>query len=492
MKRLSFVLPDFTGRIWVSEAARIAWEPRIQQIAVAWEQVERWSVVEKIRRAALLPISPEALPTYTSWAAEHGLVVLPLTQVGAGAQYSSTSSPVVSGQPWTYRTALLHPDDAAEWSTAWSAGDDSTLGKLLGYPECCREFFKRVWVDTQHVDTTWEAAINSADPKDNEVQIDEDSPWEANILLRWLGVRAVPHLPCSFGCAQTVVFARRLSALACRHGFCAPMATVKEMLQWPVEWDALHGIAEIRTPVVKLKTRTDAPPDRYVVWRAGKTYPAEGATGTRFPYASNTGVQLTDTRSYKSAFKTPEEKRVDPSLWKDNGFTNQAAMDTAHRAILAAVDAAGVADGGYVLDLGCGNGACINKIADLVGKHTTPAGVDNDVGRLRKAHAARSDGVWYPDDIFDVTWAEHPYRLALLMPGRLTEVPPERTEQLILALQTQVERLICYAYADWLDDGGLAGLLARTNLAVDIVKTVPRIDGVEAALVEWRKTDCCS
>jgi hypothetical protein len=58
-----------------------------------------------------------------------------------------------------------------------------------------------------------------------------------------------------------------------------------ELLDWPVEWSALHGIAEIRTPVVKIATRTDPTPERYVVRWMGKSFPADGARGLMFPYS---------------------------------------------------------------------------------------------------------------------------------------------------------------------------------------------------------------
>ena len=47
--------------------------------------------------------------------------------------------------------------------------------------------------------------------------IDVTGPPEANILWRWMGARAVPHLPCRFNCTDTVggvpAFSRPPSAL---------------------------------------------------------------------------------------------------------------------------------------------------------------------------------------------------------------------------------------------------------------------------------------
>ena len=83
-------------------------------------------------------------------------------------------------------------------------------------------------------------------------------PPEANILWRWMGARAVPHLPCRFDCEPTVALAQQCLAVGRAAGFDTEMDWLLEILRWPVEWSALHGIAEIRTPVLKVSTRTDA------------------------------------------------------------------------------------------------------------------------------------------------------------------------------------------------------------------------------------------
>jgi hypothetical protein len=62
------------------------------------------------------------------------------------------------------------------------------------------------------------------------------------------------------------------------------MDWLPEILSWPIEWSALHRIAEIKTPVLKASARTDATPCRYTVRRQGDNYPLEGIRGLNFPY----------------------------------------------------------------------------------------------------------------------------------------------------------------------------------------------------------------
>jgi hypothetical protein len=64
------------------------------------------------------------------------------------------------------------------------------------------------------------------------------------------------------------------------------MDWLAEILSWPIECSALHRIAEIKTPMLKASTRTDAIPCKDTVRRQGDSYPLEGIRGLNFPYPS--------------------------------------------------------------------------------------------------------------------------------------------------------------------------------------------------------------
>jgi len=99
-----------------------------------------------------------------------------------------------------------------------------------------------------------------------------------------MSLRAVPHLPCSFHCIRSVELGKKFMQLGREAGYAEEMDRLVQILSWPVEWSALHGIAEIKTPILKVSTRTDATPTRYIVHSKGEAYPEEGARGLCFPY----------------------------------------------------------------------------------------------------------------------------------------------------------------------------------------------------------------
>jgi hypothetical protein len=135
--------------------------------------------------------------------------------------------------------------------------------------------------------------------------IEVSGPPQANILWRWLGVRAVSHLPCRFDCPATVTLANQFLDVGRRSGYGPEMDWLLEMLAWPIEWSALHGIAEVRTPVLKIATQTDATAQKYVVQRQGSTYPAEGANGVTFPYRRPRGLPLVQLRGFRRGLENP-------------------------------------------------------------------------------------------------------------------------------------------------------------------------------------------
>lgn len=470
--RLPFLLADFTRIIWHSAEAKAVWSERISKINQLWSEIERQAVVEGLRTSCLTFVDPQNLPEVSLWAAVRGLVVIPLGVNGVASQYSSTSSPVVAGGKFQYRIVLTRPKFAAMWANVWTghgAGtDNSAVGELLGYPPCCREFFEHVWVKERGVDTTWEMAQRSlADPLGlSNIRIPAGSTRpEANILLRWLGVRLVPHLPCSFHCQATVMAAKKYAELG-RTINSEVVDWIYEMLDWPVQWSALHGIAEVRTPVLTVSTRTNATGSKLVVERDGINYPDEGAKGLHFPFRIVKG-KVTDKPSFKRSLLPIHEL---------NGFGSEASMVTAHDTLLSVLPP----ETGFLLDLGCGNGRLLERAQEL---GWTVTGVENDNARAGSAKIPVRRG-----DLLDVSLWKGDFDVIAFMPGRLLEEQTLWDRDLVRsALKSQAKAVLLYAYGDWLSKyGGLGPLAAAAGLgSVDVIKAA-RADGVEAALVVFK------
>jgi len=359
------MLPDFTRVMWTSSNARSVWEPRIKSITAAWDAIERWSVVDGVRDSALQSIDPEHLPLVVQWAAGCGLVALPLARAGTPEFYGAGTADAVDGRPWSYRTAVTRPHFVRAWTAAWTANDDATIGRLLGFPECCQRFFARTW------------GVGSVDPTGHM----DSTPGPVNILLRWLGVRPVPHMPCSFTCKASAEMAWQLADVGRRHGFAQEVEWTAEILSWPVEWSALHGIVEVKIPILKVATRTDYTPTKKVIRLEGTSYPAEGASGNVFPFQRPASVKpLTFHKSFKAAFA--QQRVID--TWTDNGFSSKEAMDRAHAMVLNALKASPPCRD--VVDLGAGNGVLVEKIKQAF-SDVAVSGLEVDAAKAAKHEA---------------------------------------------------------------------------------------------------------
>jgi hypothetical protein len=375
---------EFTRVAWASEVARAVWEPRVQAISKAWLDVEIESVKKMIRPCALVFGKPADLG---------GL----------------TAIEVVPG-----RFAVGRSIDAQCLADAYAAGNDQRIGGLLGFPACCRQFFDHVWNVEKKRDTTLAMGGHGH----------IHGPLGANILGRWLGVRCVPHLPCRWDCEHTCEFAALLDPLW-------PSLVREwrdEILSWPIKYSALHGVAIITMPVVRVVTDTDYTPAEQTIKREGFLYPTEAPSGLGFPFKRKSAAGVISLASL----------RTDPREWIDNGFQTRAVMDAAHDMVLAALPED---DGLEVVDLGCGNGRLLRRIPACF-----KVGVECDAERAARGRAA---GLDVREGLIQDLAALVPetFGLALVSERRIEELSMNGQIDTFRAwLRTHVADVVLYSY----------------------------------------------
>lgn len=511
-KRLDFELPDFTREpAWVSQRAKDLWAPRIARITAAWTTIERESV-GRIRQAGLVFTGAGELAALRQWCNARRLMLLPVSIEGEtiGASYSASSTPAAEGQPWRMRAIVCDPALGAAVQAAYLENDELAIGALLGYPACCAAFYLRTWVDERWRDTTWPMALRTpgvqhvveraeaigagdahADPclslsriREERLVIAGGAPLESNILLRWLGLRLVPHLPCSLACEPTAGSGRAYAALGRELGFVDEMGWLEELLAWPIEWSALHGIAEVKTPAFKFAARTDATAHKWTVQREGTRYPDDvGASGIVFPFREASRRMVTDSRSFAAAIALEAPMAGPASM--DNGFATPAAEASAHTVVLRAA-AALTARGGCVLDLGCGNGKLVSEICAGRGDRVA-CGVELNPDRARRAADRLGDENAACGSLVDAWPLEAPYGILIVMPGRLLELDAGARAQLVKRIVESGAQLVVYAYGDWLmkDAKGLVGLTAAAFGDQVKVGDVERADRSCEAAPAW-------
>lgn len=467
MELLNFRLPNFCRTAWTSNKAREVWEIRLKRISNAWHEIEWLSVAEEMRSCALCQITPENLANQAAHWMSKGLYSVPL-QISNVGHYSSYSVKPDTTKSISIRSVVGKPDSLAQFHKAWNDGDQLVIGKLLGYPSCCISFFEEVWVNKSQIDTTW-AMCGPVEGHCFSTGLRHETVY-ANILWRWMGVRFVPHLPCSFDCSESCRTGEAYEHILRKYGYGNEANWMREILTWPIEWSSLHGIAEIKTPILKVSTNTDPTGVKHTVRLDGLAMPREKGDGSSFPW----NVTPSPEKEI-SQFKVSSDEMLESETWyvTDNGFNSRVRMYEEHEIIIAAFrNLSGMeSDARFsIIDLGCGNGALLKRL-----KQNFPGanvfGVETESERI--AHAPllhpQCDERFKRMNMFDLDEGEFNeyFDFAFLMPGRLLEVNLKTATAFLSVLRSRVKRLIVYAYGDTLaKHGGLDQLCESVGLRI--------------------------
>jgi len=284
--RLPFAMPSFKRVSWASDDARKVWEDRLVKTARTWEVMEFESIRVGLRPAGLFAVDPQDFCRCESEVRDSGLAAAIVARVGEqDSRVLFTVDETGGDKPVSLHVVVGQPDAVETIRLAYCSGDLIRVGSALGYPHCCCLFFQHHWSENGYRDMTWPMAVAShAEASEDYREVVCEGPPETNTLWQWLGIRAVPHLPCSFNCEHSAELARAWLNFGISMGVANALDDLIEILSWPVEWSSLHAIAEIKTPILKMITATDAFAYKHTVRRRGDRYPDEGATGLAFPY----------------------------------------------------------------------------------------------------------------------------------------------------------------------------------------------------------------
>lgn len=266
-------VPSFHRIVWMNLSAKENWEHSIDDIAQEVQKLELLSVQEGQRACATITFKPEDLAKYQTEYPDLIFSVVRTARVFKG--FAHRFQDPRPGEPFMIhcvvsRDAVL----AGKFREAHLDGDHVTQGKLLGFPHCCVKFFEYVWGEG-FVDPIWQIAQNTHLEKaqnwgERHWSVERMHPY-SNPLLRYIGVRAGFHFPCTFHCKKTIEAAEeRLKLMN------PDLKQIMEaMLSMSMSWNVLHGIAEVKTPLFWIITGSVATVEKYEVHVQGSFEPRE-------------------------------------------------------------------------------------------------------------------------------------------------------------------------------------------------------------------------
>lgn len=278
----NFELDGFMRMVWLNKRAKENWSSVISSANTLVHAMEVESVVRNQRPCAWVTVSEEAYPQDKETWESKNLKSLVLRKVGQFQGFANKFIPPRPNEPGMFCCIVSKSmDKLAAFKDAVSRADDFSQGILLGYSECCARFFVDIWLKGYH-DPIWQEALNSQIINQTSRCVRIKPHPLSNSMLRFVGVRAGFHIPCSFNCQETIRISEERFALA-REFDSGLVEKMEKLLRMPTSWDCYHGIAVVRTPIFYLIVPSCASVDRYVVEVEGDYIPPEAEKGLVYP-----------------------------------------------------------------------------------------------------------------------------------------------------------------------------------------------------------------
>ncbi len=268
-----FRMPPFVRHAFVGEAQRAVWAPRMAAVRSASGRVGVLAAVRQLVPVSVVSVVPADVLAIHNLAAGYGLHALLLPR----APHERRERLAIGGEEAiaAYRQAL----ETAVADAASDLAESGALAELRGIPACCRrahEGQRRAG----RTDPVWQA-VSGGRPGS---LADLECPPMLNPLLRQLGINLLGYVPCSFTCEECWTLAAAWLALGREGGLTQDMDWLVSMLAWPMEWTALHGVAEVKTGILRVAYATHYTSGRVTIRYPGRALPPDAARGLSFAY----------------------------------------------------------------------------------------------------------------------------------------------------------------------------------------------------------------
>lgn len=211
------------------------WSAKINGMSKLYQEAEQQTVKKGLRKAALISINPKSFEESMEKFNKDNLVFTPLDKTALSQGFSYLVKPPKEGELFLLRGCLTKNfQDGQIFKEAYQKKDDRLQGNLLGYPNCCINYFIENF--SKNCDPIW---------LELEGKI-KGSP-ESNLLLRYFGVKTFAHFSCLPNCQATQKIAEdwfnAMKEIDKKTG-----EELYNLLAEPMSWSSYHKVVQIETP----------------------------------------------------------------------------------------------------------------------------------------------------------------------------------------------------------------------------------------------------
>lgn len=243
--------PPFCRLSWTSETTRAIWEPRIRAARDAIEDLALLRSADD-GQPRIAFVRTESVERLCTLARACGV------SLANAAPWSPGIHDVATGRSGRFPVVAAGEANAAVDGACEAGAEDDPVWCLA-------------------------AATPGTEPFDDGRGMTVAGNWASNPLLAAMGL-AAPIWPSSFACEDTRAQGDALLACAAAHGYEQAIGHLRDALSWPTSWTALHGVAEIKTPVFRFVRNTPPTRKRLSVHYLGTEMPEGAARGLGFPF----------------------------------------------------------------------------------------------------------------------------------------------------------------------------------------------------------------
>jgi len=261
--------PNTRLLFWDEEMEKL-WKPRISKISAAYNKVEFETFLRDMRKIYIYHAKSESYRDSYDLMNQYDLVFIPTNESGVYTGFAHGHLKRQPGKPYmVYGAMIKHRNRklAKEFQIANDSGDHITQGRMLSYPRCDTNFFMDVW-NKVSVDPIYEIAVNTEGSVVTGNTVETQVHPYCNQMLRYVGIRITPHLPCSDLCEETIKLGKKWYSIMKKIDKEAA-EWAYELLSMPLVWDCLKGVAIIDTDLFRLVTNSDGTPEKKIVKSTG-------------------------------------------------------------------------------------------------------------------------------------------------------------------------------------------------------------------------------
>jgi hypothetical protein len=264
---------------WRSKSIAKECEDLRQRIYKAASYAEYESVKRGLRRCDVYDLTPQNFDNQIKRIFLDELFYLPIlrSQQYGGYGHRHYPSKIINEKTFIYGVVAKTLADAVLFHDAGVVDisqrindyptpgiDHTTTGRLLGYPDCCIEFFNSTWLRDGCLDPMFEMAQGSEHEKINDNRIQVSGNPRLNRLIRYWGFNIIPFFPHSFDCAEADKFAEWWFQLM-RESDSEAADACLEILNVPMTWSLSNCITTVEHPLFTGSANGYYAPEKRVV-----------------------------------------------------------------------------------------------------------------------------------------------------------------------------------------------------------------------------------